>query len=111
MSTNAALNPDGTLKDASEMDWQFSEGDEEPIKKGPTAPSGTTDPVDVSSDDELPSAPSKGKQSARVVAGARRPIRATRPSWKAREGGGLHPLFSRTVTSKFIAVLCLVAAC
>lgn len=110
-NSQAALNADGTLKDASEITFYHSESDEHPISVNATtslsaaSANGRSDAaVDVSSDD-LPdnlTLGSKGKKKANFVAGSRRPVRTTKPSLKVREGG-LHSFFSKTVKGPSLA--------
>lgn len=76
---NCALNTDGTLKDAQEIQFFNSPSDKHPIS--------STVPRSISEDDELPTVANisrglKGKAPARIVGGSRRIIK---PSLKIRE--------------------------
>jgi hypothetical protein len=51
-----ALNTDGTLKDANDIDFYLSESDKRPIPKAtPSAPPTSASPPDDDSDSDLPS--------------------------------------------------------
>lgn len=76
-----AVRPDGTLKDASEIDWQFDKDNETPVVvHSPSVSQGVAVVQPASSSQGITSFFLKIPAPAVIVAGARRSSRTSRPS-------------------------------